>query len=96
MLLPAGRRKPLEAGTAQSILVHTLKWNARVRRHVPLGVSAVELDAGGVPVAGSVFEAAFCRYLHHPETPPADASDYSAHYLGMNKVTWSSVPPGCD
>ena len=84
-----------EAGTARSILVHTLKWNAQVQRHVTLGQSVVEVDASGVPVAGTVFEAAFCRHLHYPEKSPADASAYSGHQLGK-KLSWGGLPPGCD
>jgi len=84
-----------DAGTASSIRVLTFKWNAQYRRHVTLGQSTVDLDASGVPVGGSVFEAAFCRTLHHPDAP-TDASAFSGKALGQATSSWSDLPPGCE
>lgn len=84
-----------EARTAQSIRVLTFKWNAQYRRHVTLGQSTIDLDTNGVPVTGSVFEAAFCRTLHHPDAT-ADASVFSGKQLGLTMPNWSDLPPGCE
>ena len=84
-----------ESGAARSLLSHTLKWNATHRRHVTLSESTVDLDSTGAPVAGSVYEVAFCRNVHIPETLPADASTYSGHQLGKKTLSWAQPPPGC-
>jgi hypothetical protein len=85
-----------EAGTANSILFHTLKWNAEYQRHVTIGESTVDLDATGAPVAGSVYEVAFCRNLFHPDAALVDASAYSGQQLGKKPLTWSLLPTGCE
>jgi uncharacterized protein (DUF2132 family) len=84
-----------ETGTANSMRVLTFKWNAQYRRHVTIGQSTVDLDASGVPVGGSVFEASFCRTLHHPEEA-IDTAVFSGKVLGQMASHWSPVPPGCE
>lgn len=82
-----------DAGRASSMRVLTLKWNAQYRRHVTLGQSTVDLDASGIPVGGSVFDAEFCRVLHHPDAP-LEASG-SGPQLDQAMPRWSDPPPGC-
>ena len=90
---PLWARSYDDAGVARSIRVLTFKWNAQYRRHVTLGQSTVDLDASGVPVGGSVFEAEYCRVLHHPDAP-LEASG-SSPQLDQAMPRWSDSPPGC-
>ncbi len=83
-----------EAGSAINMRVLTFKWNAQYQRHVTIGQSTVDLDANGIPVGGSIFEASFCRTLHHPDTP-ADPSSFGGQLLGQITASWSALPPGC-
>jgi hypothetical protein len=82
-------------GTAHSLLVTTLKWNAEHKRHVMIGGSVVDLDTSGPPVAGTVYEVAFCRNVHQPAAFPADASSYSGLQLGKGPLNWREPPSGC-
>ena len=84
-----------EAGVARNILGLTFKWDTQYQRHVTLGMSAVDLDANGVPVTGTVFEAHFCSILHHPDAP-ADPASYNGQLLGKKPFNWSFRPPGCE
>ena len=73
----------------------TFKWDTQYRRHVTLGMSAVDLDPTGVPVSGTVFEANFCSILHHPDAP-ANPASYNGQQLGKKPFNWSFRPPGCE
>ena len=84
-----------EEGIARTITGLTFKWSPEYQHHVMLAQSTVELDANGIPVGGTAFEAPFCSVLHYPDRH-VDASAFNGKQLGVKPFSWGRRPAGCE